>query len=180
MKHCSLYLVEIMRSNGFCLANTETIVFDHSIPEEKERPSSTDSVEHTWVLWKHTNTEFLLDFYYHSVYLLVLSKIVIVKSVIIISQFCIKFVVTQDKCSAWCPQNCIILKLAIELLRGPHNWPSTHFKLDRKCVWTPLPSFFVLESKEEHIPFGTSHKTFSLLPWTGGLRERVMCFLQST
>uniref|UniRef100_A0AAQ4RND4 PX domain containing 1b n=1 Tax=Gasterosteus aculeatus aculeatus TaxID=481459 RepID=A0AAQ4RND4_GASAC len=39
---------EIMRSNGFCLANTETIVFDHSPPEEKERPSSTDSVEHTY------------------------------------------------------------------------------------------------------------------------------------
>ncbi|KAM9827595.1 PX domain-containing protein 1 [Neosynchiropus ocellatus] len=39
---------EIMRSNGFCLANTETIVFDQSLPEEKERPSSTDSVEHTY------------------------------------------------------------------------------------------------------------------------------------
>uniref|UniRef100_A0A1A8G9T6 PX domain containing 1b n=1 Tax=Nothobranchius korthausae TaxID=1143690 RepID=A0A1A8G9T6_9TELE len=46
---------EIMRSNGFCLANTETIVFDHSIPEEKERPSSTDSVEHTY----EDETEFL-------------------------------------------------------------------------------------------------------------------------
>lgn len=46
---------EIMRSNGFCLANTETIVFDHSIPEEKERPSSTDSVEHTY----EDGTEFL-------------------------------------------------------------------------------------------------------------------------
>uniref|UniRef100_A0A8C6UJB4 PX domain containing 1b n=1 Tax=Neogobius melanostomus TaxID=47308 RepID=A0A8C6UJB4_9GOBI len=38
---------EIMRSNGFCLANTETIVFDQS-PEEKERPSSTDSAENTY------------------------------------------------------------------------------------------------------------------------------------
>lgn len=37
---------EIMRSNGFCLANTETIVFDDSPPEEKDRPSSTDSAEH--------------------------------------------------------------------------------------------------------------------------------------
>ncbi|XP_028824073.1 PX domain-containing protein 1 [Denticeps clupeoides] len=36
---------EIMRSNGFCLANTETIVFDERIPQEKERPSSTDSAE---------------------------------------------------------------------------------------------------------------------------------------
>ncbi|XP_077592678.1 PX domain-containing protein 1 isoform X1 [Stigmatopora nigra] len=36
---------EIMRSNGFCLANTETIVFD---PDEKERPSSTDSTEPTY------------------------------------------------------------------------------------------------------------------------------------
>ncbi|XP_012679637.1 PX domain-containing protein 1 [Clupea harengus] len=39
---------EIMRSNGFCLANTETIVFDESIPQEKERPSSTDSAEHSY------------------------------------------------------------------------------------------------------------------------------------
>nr|XP_057915547.1 PX domain-containing protein 1 [Doryrhamphus excisus] len=39
---------EIMRSNGFCLANTETIVFDHKLPEDKERPSSTDSVEQTY------------------------------------------------------------------------------------------------------------------------------------
>ncbi|KAJ8418752.1 hypothetical protein AAFF_G00002510 [Aldrovandia affinis] len=37
---------EIMRSNGFCLANTETIVYDESLPLEKERPSSTDSAEH--------------------------------------------------------------------------------------------------------------------------------------
>ncbi|KAM6953655.1 PX domain-containing protein 1 [Aplochiton taeniatus] len=36
---------EIMRSNGFCLANTETIVFDERLPLEKERPSSTDSGE---------------------------------------------------------------------------------------------------------------------------------------
>lgn len=51
MLYCVLFLfLEIMRSNGFCLANTETIVFDDSIPEEKERPSSTDSVEHTSVL----------------------------------------------------------------------------------------------------------------------------------
>lgn len=50
IQYCTLYLLEIMRSNGFCLANTETIVFDHSLPEEKERPSSTDSVEHTLVL----------------------------------------------------------------------------------------------------------------------------------
>lgn len=42
----SLYFSEIMRSNGFCLANTETIVFDDSPPEEKDRPSSTDSAEH--------------------------------------------------------------------------------------------------------------------------------------
>lgn len=42
-------LLEIMRSNGFCLANTETIVFDQSPPEEKDRPSSTDSVEQMWV-----------------------------------------------------------------------------------------------------------------------------------
>ncbi|CDQ59056.1 unnamed protein product [Oncorhynchus mykiss] len=34
---------EIMRSNGFCLANTETIVFDESLPQDAERPSSTDS-----------------------------------------------------------------------------------------------------------------------------------------
>ncbi|KAJ8375041.1 hypothetical protein SKAU_G00056210 [Synaphobranchus kaupii] len=39
---------EIMRSNGFCLANTETIVYDESLPHEKERPSSTDSAEHAF------------------------------------------------------------------------------------------------------------------------------------
>uniref|UniRef100_A0A3Q2YI84 PX domain containing 1 n=1 Tax=Hippocampus comes TaxID=109280 RepID=A0A3Q2YI84_HIPCM len=39
---------EIMRSNGFCLANTETIVFDHKLPDKKARPSSTDSAEHTY------------------------------------------------------------------------------------------------------------------------------------
>lgn len=51
MLYCVLFFfLEIMRSNGFCLANTETIVFDDNIPEEKERPSSTDSVEHTSVL----------------------------------------------------------------------------------------------------------------------------------
>ncbi|KAK3515363.1 hypothetical protein QTP70_018744 [Hemibagrus guttatus] len=33
---------EIMRSNGFCLANTETIVFDDNVPQDKDRPSSTD------------------------------------------------------------------------------------------------------------------------------------------
>lgn len=45
--HSVPFFLEIMRSNGFCLANTETIVFDHSLPEEKERPSSTDSVDNT-------------------------------------------------------------------------------------------------------------------------------------
>ncbi len=45
---CSLDIsTEIMRSNGFCLANTETIVFDESIPLDKERPSSTDSAQHS-------------------------------------------------------------------------------------------------------------------------------------
>ncbi|XP_077100481.1 PX domain-containing protein 1 [Siphateles boraxobius] len=39
---------EIMRSNGFCLANTETIVFDESVPLDKERPSSTDSAQHSY------------------------------------------------------------------------------------------------------------------------------------
>ncbi|KAL4623425.1 melanopsin-like [Arapaima gigas] len=37
---------EIMRSNGFCLANTETIVFDENLPQDKERPPSIDSAEH--------------------------------------------------------------------------------------------------------------------------------------
>lgn len=39
---------EIMRSNGFCLVNTETIVFDESVPLDKERPSSTDSAQHSY------------------------------------------------------------------------------------------------------------------------------------
>uniref|UniRef100_A0A4W5MJF7 PX domain containing 1 n=1 Tax=Hucho hucho TaxID=62062 RepID=A0A4W5MJF7_9TELE len=34
---------EIMHFNRFCLANTENIVFDESLPQNKERPSSTDS-----------------------------------------------------------------------------------------------------------------------------------------
>ncbi|NXD11372.1 PXDC1 protein, partial [Nothocercus nigrocapillus] len=37
---------EIMRSNGFCLANTETIVIDHSIPNGKEKHVDADSAEH--------------------------------------------------------------------------------------------------------------------------------------
>ncbi|XP_051025914.1 PX domain-containing protein 1 [Acomys russatus] len=38
---------EIMRSNGFCLANTETIVIDHSIPNGKDQQLlDADSTEH--------------------------------------------------------------------------------------------------------------------------------------
>ncbi|NXU56361.1 PXDC1 protein, partial [Turnix velox] len=37
---------EIMRSNGFCLANTETIVIDHSIPNGKEKHLDVDPAEH--------------------------------------------------------------------------------------------------------------------------------------
>ncbi|XP_059544463.1 PX domain-containing protein 1 isoform X1 [Myotis daubentonii] len=37
---------EIMRSNGFCLANTETIVIDHSIPNGKEQHLGVDPAEH--------------------------------------------------------------------------------------------------------------------------------------
>ncbi|XP_042318443.1 PX domain-containing protein 1 [Sceloporus undulatus] len=37
---------EIMRSNGFCLANTETIVIDHSIPNGKEKHLDVDTAEH--------------------------------------------------------------------------------------------------------------------------------------
>ncbi|KPP68639.1 hypothetical protein Z043_112667 [Scleropages formosus] len=36
---------EIMRSHGFCLANTEASVRDKSLLPDKERPSSTDSAE---------------------------------------------------------------------------------------------------------------------------------------
>ncbi|XP_060756053.1 PX domain-containing protein 1 [Neoarius graeffei] len=39
---------EIMRSNGFCLANTETIVFDDNVTQDKDRPSSTDSAQHLY------------------------------------------------------------------------------------------------------------------------------------
>ncbi|KAJ3611043.1 hypothetical protein NHX12_021059 [Muraenolepis orangiensis] len=42
-----LHLSEILRSNGFCLANTETIALDQT-PSDLERPSSTDSEEHTY------------------------------------------------------------------------------------------------------------------------------------
>nr|XP_013006922.1 PX domain-containing protein 1 [Cavia porcellus] len=37
---------EIMRSNGFCLANTETIVIDHSIPNGKDQHQDVDPTEH--------------------------------------------------------------------------------------------------------------------------------------
>nr|XP_031543854.1 LOW QUALITY PROTEIN: PX domain-containing protein 1 [Vicugna pacos] len=37
---------EIMRSNGFCLANTETIVIDHSIPNGKDQHLAVDPAEH--------------------------------------------------------------------------------------------------------------------------------------
>ncbi|KAH0516737.1 PX domain-containing protein 1 [Microtus ochrogaster] len=37
---------EIMRSNGFCLANTETIVIDHSVPNGKDQLLDADSTEH--------------------------------------------------------------------------------------------------------------------------------------
>ncbi|KAM6186197.1 PX domain-containing protein 1 [Rhynchocyon petersi] len=37
---------EIMRSNGFCLANTETIVIDHSIPNGKDQHLDVDTAEH--------------------------------------------------------------------------------------------------------------------------------------
>ncbi|KAF4013771.1 hypothetical protein G4228_004921, partial [Cervus hanglu yarkandensis] len=37
---------EIMRSNGFCLANTETIVIDHSIPNGKDQHGAADPTEH--------------------------------------------------------------------------------------------------------------------------------------
>lgn len=44
-----LWFSEIMRSNGFCLANTETIVIDHSIPNGKDQLLDADSTEHLWV-----------------------------------------------------------------------------------------------------------------------------------
>uniref|UniRef100_A0A2I3H0N4 PX domain containing 1 n=1 Tax=Nomascus leucogenys TaxID=61853 RepID=A0A2I3H0N4_NOMLE len=37
---------EIMRSNGFCLANTETIVIDHSIPNGGDQHLGVDPTEH--------------------------------------------------------------------------------------------------------------------------------------
>ncbi|XP_072929144.1 PX domain-containing protein 1 isoform X1 [Hemitrygon akajei] len=36
---------EIMRSNGFCLANTETVVFDQGIPNGKEQQPAADPME---------------------------------------------------------------------------------------------------------------------------------------
>lgn len=41
-----LWFSEIMRSNGFCLANTETIVIDHSIPNGKDQHLGVDPAEH--------------------------------------------------------------------------------------------------------------------------------------
>uniref|UniRef100_A0A8C2Y410 PX domain-containing protein n=1 Tax=Capra hircus TaxID=9925 RepID=A0A8C2Y410_CAPHI len=42
---------EIMRSNGFCLANTETIVIDHSIPNGKDQLGAVDPTEHLRTFW---------------------------------------------------------------------------------------------------------------------------------
>ncbi|XP_043937493.1 PX domain-containing protein 1 [Protopterus annectens] len=42
----SVKISEIMRSNGFCLANTETIVYDHSIPNGKEEHLEPELPEH--------------------------------------------------------------------------------------------------------------------------------------
>ncbi|XP_075441879.1 PX domain-containing protein 1 [Ascaphus truei] len=39
---------EIMRSNGFCLANTETIVIDHSLPHVKDPDMDVDSSDHVF------------------------------------------------------------------------------------------------------------------------------------
>ncbi|XP_072670393.1 PX domain-containing protein 1 isoform X1 [Canis lupus baileyi] len=44
---------EIMRSNGFCLANTETIVIDHSIPNGKDQHLGVDPTEHLPVQRAH-------------------------------------------------------------------------------------------------------------------------------
>ncbi|XP_028659765.1 PX domain-containing protein 1 isoform X1 [Erpetoichthys calabaricus] len=49
---------EIMRSNGFCLANTETIVFDHSLPNGKEHHHSMDSDEQIF----ENGTDFIPEF----------------------------------------------------------------------------------------------------------------------
>lgn len=43
---CCFHFSEIMRSNGFCLANTETIVIDHSIPNGKDQHLGVDPTEH--------------------------------------------------------------------------------------------------------------------------------------
>uniref|UniRef100_A0ABI7XRF0 PX domain-containing protein n=1 Tax=Felis catus TaxID=9685 RepID=A0ABI7XRF0_FELCA len=43
---------EIMRSNGFCLANTETIVIDHSIPNGKDQHLGVDPTEHLRSFWR--------------------------------------------------------------------------------------------------------------------------------
>lgn len=46
LRPAPLSFSEIMRSNGFCLANTETIVIDHGIPSGKDQPLAVDPTEH--------------------------------------------------------------------------------------------------------------------------------------
>lgn len=46
-----------MRSNGFCLANTETIVIDHSIPNGTDQHLCVDSPEHLF----ENGTEFTAE-----------------------------------------------------------------------------------------------------------------------
>ncbi len=145
--------LEIMRSNGFCLANTETIVFDHSLPEEKERPSSTDSVEHTWVFKHLLSTAVSVLCQSLSSFISYAPKLVPIMK----NQAC-KLVAVWHKLPACFSHifQCSSLEFALNVLNSfsvnqPQD-PPPH----RKCVCAPLP---VRETKEEHIPHGASPKT---------------------
>lgn len=48
---------EIMRSNGFCLANTETIVIDHNITNGKDEDLDVDTAEHLFENGSEFSTE---------------------------------------------------------------------------------------------------------------------------
>lgn len=62
-----MFFSEIMRSNGFCLVNTENIVFDENVPQDKDRPSSTDSAQHSQVSHSPSSTTKYPKFNSHSV-----------------------------------------------------------------------------------------------------------------
>lgn len=141
--------LEIMRSNGFCLANTETIVFDHSLPEEKERPSSTDSVEHTWALRPLLSVPVSVTSLCHTGFFIDCSASK--------SPACF-----PQTLSLSCALECTEIVLKPLNVNQPQDPPTPH----RKCVCAPLPSLGVFRKQKRNtflLVFHTKQDFSSLL-----------------